>query len=210
MPTSASSISTAQQAACTVASAQPECRWRVLRWPHDQASPLGPSPEQQADDVHRLLSALGDGPAHVFGSSGGAVVELALVTGHPGQVRTLVAHEPPVIELLPDREQLRAQIEDIYDTYRADGADKAMAKFMAHAGLGEAPGARYLPGRSAWSSVRPRLTQLGYLVAAGQSTLDHGGLPGIVPAVGESLTGWTVSADPAGSCDSVVRARLET
>ena len=61
------------------------------------------TPELQADDVHRLVSALGGGPADVFGSSGGAVVGLALVTAHPDQVRTLVAHEPPVIELLPDR-----------------------------------------------------------------------------------------------------------
>jgi len=99
------------------------------------------TPEQQADDVHRLLSALGGEPAHVFGSSGGAVVGLALVTAHPGQVRTLIAHEPPVIELLPDSVQARADIQDIYDTYRADGADKAMGKFMAHAGLAEAPNA---------------------------------------------------------------------
>jgi clorobiocin biosynthesis protein CloN7 len=98
------------------------------------------TPEQQADDVHRLLSGLGGEPAHVFGSSGGAVVGLALVTAHPDQVRTLVAHEPPVVELLPDAAHLRAQIQDIYDTYRADGADKAMGKFMAHAGLGEEPG----------------------------------------------------------------------
>jgi clorobiocin biosynthesis protein CloN7 len=98
------------------------------------------TPEQQADDIHRLLSALGGEPAYVFGSSGGAVVGLALVTAHPGQVRTLVAHEPPVVELLPGRAQVRAQIEDIYDTYRADGAEKAMQKFMAHAGLGDAPG----------------------------------------------------------------------
>jgi len=98
------------------------------------------TPEQQADDVHRLLSVLGGTPAYVFGSSGGAVVGLALVTAHPGQVRTLVAHEPPVVELLPDSAQLRAQIQDIYDTYRADGADKAMAEFMTHAGLGEASG----------------------------------------------------------------------
>ena len=98
------------------------------------------TPEQQADDVHRLLSVSGGAPAYVFGSSGGAVVGLALVTAHPGQVRTLVAHEPPVVELLPDSAQLRAQIQDIYDTYRADGADKAMAKFMTHAGLGEASG----------------------------------------------------------------------
>jgi len=60
-------------------------------------------------------------------------------TAQPGQVRTLVAHEPPVIELLPDSAQLRAQIQDIYDTYAADGADRAMAKFMAHVGLDEAP-----------------------------------------------------------------------
>jgi len=93
------------------------------------------TPGQQADDVHRLLSALGGGPASVFGSSGGATVGLALVTAHPGQVRTLVAHEPPVVELLPDRAQVRAQFEDIYATYRADGADQAMQEFLAHAGL---------------------------------------------------------------------------
>jgi clorobiocin biosynthesis protein CloN7 len=98
------------------------------------------TPEQQADDVHRLLSVLGGEPAHVFGSSGGAVVGLALVTAHPVLVRTLVAHEPPVVELLPDRAQVRAQIADIYGTYRAEGAEKAMGKFMAHAGLGGAPG----------------------------------------------------------------------
>jgi clorobiocin/coumermycin A biosynthesis protein CloN7/CouN7 len=98
------------------------------------------TPEQQADDVHRLLSAVGGEPAHVFGSSGGAVVGLALVTAHPSQVRTLVAHEPPVIELLPDSAQQRAQIADVYDTYRSDGADRAMQKFMVHAGLGDAPG----------------------------------------------------------------------
>jgi pimeloyl-ACP methyl ester carboxylesterase len=97
------------------------------------------TPEQQADDIHRLLSALGGGPAHIFGSSGGAVVGLALVTAHPAQVRTLVAHEPPVIELLSDRDQVRARIQDTYDTYRADGVGPAMAKFMAHAGLDQAP-----------------------------------------------------------------------
>jgi clorobiocin/coumermycin A biosynthesis protein CloN7/CouN7 len=98
------------------------------------------TPGQQADDVHRLLSVLGGAPAYVFGRSGGAVVGLALVTARPGQVRMLVAHEPPVLELLPDSAQLRAQIQDIYDTYRADGADKAMAKFMTHAGLAGASG----------------------------------------------------------------------
>jgi pimeloyl-ACP methyl ester carboxylesterase len=94
------------------------------------------TPGQQADDVHRLLAALGGAPADIFGSSGGAVVGLALVTAHPGRVRTLVAHEPPVIELLPDSAQLRAEVQDIYDTYQAGLADQAMGKFMAHAGVG--------------------------------------------------------------------------
>jgi pimeloyl-ACP methyl ester carboxylesterase len=102
------------------------------------------TPGEQAEDVHRLVAALGDGPVDVFGSSGGATVGLALVTAYPGDVRTLVAHEPPVVELLPDRAEVRAQIEDIYETYRTDGVDKAMYKFMVHAGLapggdGEAP-----------------------------------------------------------------------
>src|SRR5712692_2008633 len=75
------------------------------------------------------------GLVDIFGSSGGGTVGLALVTAHPGQVRTLVAHEPPVTELLPDSEQIRAQMQDIYDTYRADGADKAMQQFLAYAGF---------------------------------------------------------------------------
>jgi pimeloyl-ACP methyl ester carboxylesterase len=97
------------------------------------------TPAEQADDVHRLLSVLGGEPADLFGSSGGAVVGLALVTAHPDQVRTLVAHEPPVLELLPDAAQLRAEIDDIIDTHRVEGAEKAMQKFMTHAGLGAGP-----------------------------------------------------------------------
>src|ERR1700753_1608725 len=39
--------------------------------------------EEQADDLHRLISALGTGPVDIFGSSGGAVNGLALVARHP-------------------------------------------------------------------------------------------------------------------------------
>jgi pimeloyl-ACP methyl ester carboxylesterase len=98
------------------------------------------TPEQQADDVHRLVAELGGGPAAMFGSSGGAVVGLALITAHPGEISTLVAHEPPVIELLPDRDQVKAGIQDVYDTYRAQGPDQAMARFMAQAGMSPPPG----------------------------------------------------------------------
>ena len=48
-------------------------------------------PDLHADDLHRLISELGDGPVDIFASSGGAVNALALVPRHPEQVRTLVA-----------------------------------------------------------------------------------------------------------------------
>jgi pimeloyl-ACP methyl ester carboxylesterase len=66
----------------------------------------------------------------LFASSGGAVNALALVARHPEQVRTLVAHEPPLAQLLPDREAALAAAEDIHDTYQRDGMGPAMAKFI--------------------------------------------------------------------------------
>jgi pimeloyl-ACP methyl ester carboxylesterase len=125
------------------------------------------TPATQADDVHRLLSALGGGPAAIFGSSGGAVVGLALVTAHPDEVSTLVAHEPPVVELLPDRDQVRAQFQDVYDTYRTDGPDQAMPKFMAHAGLGAPPSEA---GAPAWE---PTPEQAATMRAAAEVFMAH-------------------------------------
>jgi pimeloyl-ACP methyl ester carboxylesterase len=93
------------------------------------------TPELIADDVHRVLAAVTADPAQVFGSSGGAVTGLALVTRYPGQVRTLIAHEPPVIAILPDAAQLTAAMSDVYDTYRREGPGPAFAKFMTLAGF---------------------------------------------------------------------------
>lgn len=97
------------------------------------------TPELLADDVHRLLSTLGTGPARVFGSSGGATTGLALVSLHPGLVHTLIAHEPPLPELLPDSAQLRAAIDDMCDTYRSHGPDAAWAKFFALSSIDGGP-----------------------------------------------------------------------
>jgi pimeloyl-ACP methyl ester carboxylesterase len=54
------------------------------------------------DDAHRLLAELGPEPAVVFGSSFGGLIGLQLAARHPEQVRALVAHEPPLLDLLPD------------------------------------------------------------------------------------------------------------
>lgn len=89
------------------------------------------TPEEHAEDLHRLICELGSGPVDIFASSGGAVNALALVTRHPQDVRTLVAHEPPLATVLPDREEALAVTEDIHETYERDGLGPAMAKFIA-------------------------------------------------------------------------------
>lgn len=89
------------------------------------------TPEEHADDLHKLIDALGVGAVDLFGSSGGAVNGLALVAAHPEQVRTLVAHEPPTAQFLPDRDQVLAVCSDIHETYQGRGMGPAMAKFIA-------------------------------------------------------------------------------
>ena len=55
---------------------------------------------------------------------------LALVAAHPGDVRTLVAHEPPLASILPDREGAMAVTQAIGDTYQRSGFGPAMAQFI--------------------------------------------------------------------------------
>src|SRR3984957_17508864 len=88
------------------------------------------TPDEHADDLNRIISALDAGPVDIFASSGGAVNALALVAKHPEQVRTLVAHEPPASQELPDREPILAACADIRQTYQTSGFGPAMAKFI--------------------------------------------------------------------------------
>ncbi len=88
-------------------------------------------PEQQADDLHLLIEHLGAGPVDVFGSSGGAVTGLALVARHPDDVTTLVAHEPPVLSMLPDADAVLAASRRVTATYHERGWGAGMAAFIA-------------------------------------------------------------------------------
>jgi pimeloyl-ACP methyl ester carboxylesterase len=105
------------------------------------------------DDAHRLLAALTSEPAFVFGSSIGALIGLDLVARHPGQVRLLVAHEPPAWELLPEAERDRATraVEDAQNTFQREGVVPAFKKFVALAAVDYAdrePGAVLAPPTS--------------------------------------------------------------
>lgn len=88
------------------------------------------SPEEHAEDLHRVIQDLAVGPVDLFGSSGGAVNALALVAAHPEELRRVVAHEPPTAALLPDRDAILAVCEDMRATYDREGGGPAMAKFI--------------------------------------------------------------------------------
>ena len=92
---------------------------------------LDVTPEIEADDLALVVDAVGGGPADVFGSSGGAVAGLAFAARYPDKVGTLIAHEPPVAELLPDASYVRAAVDDTQDAYRAHGSGAAWGKFVA-------------------------------------------------------------------------------
>ncbi|MDT0327671.1 alpha/beta fold hydrolase [Nocardiopsis lambiniae] len=93
------------------------------------------TPELRADDLVALLDAVGVERADLLGSSGGAVTTLAAATRHPGRFGTIVAHEPPLLELLPNAVEQRASTEEIIATYHRDGIMAAFGAFMVNAGF---------------------------------------------------------------------------
>ncbi|MBD7919871.1 alpha/beta hydrolase [Cellulomonas sp. Sa3CUA2] len=88
-------------------------------------------PSVQAQDLHALVTELGAGPVDLFGSSGGAITALAWVAAYPLDVRTLVAHEPPLINVLPDADEARAASARVDAAYQAHGWGAGMAAFIA-------------------------------------------------------------------------------
>src|SRR6266581_3247158 len=93
------------------------------------------TPEMRADDLSRLVAHLDLGPAVVLGSSGGAVSALALVQAHPGQVRVVVVHEPPLIEMLPDRAERHAGSEVVIARWLAGDHVGSWRAFLENANI---------------------------------------------------------------------------
>jgi pimeloyl-ACP methyl ester carboxylesterase len=89
------------------------------------------TPEEHAEDLHRVIEALGVGPVDCMGTSGGAVNLFALAAAHPEDIHRAVAHEAPIAAYLPDRDVALAVLRDMKETYRTQGNGPAMAKFIA-------------------------------------------------------------------------------
>jgi pimeloyl-ACP methyl ester carboxylesterase len=104
-------------------------------------SPLADGPQRlsvevHADDAARLVAAVDEGPAYVFGSSGGAIYGLDLTAHYTDHVRALVAHEPPLTSLLPDAARWRQLNEDVGAAYVTYGLQAAMDLFTETSGVG--------------------------------------------------------------------------
>ena len=99
------------------------------------------TPQLRGHDLSHLLAQFDAGPAAVLGSSGGAVSVLALAQAHPELVHTVVAHEPPLIELLPDRAERHAGNEDVIARWLAGDFAGSWRAFLDNADLHLPPGA---------------------------------------------------------------------
>lgn len=85
---------------------------------------------QQARDAAAVIRAFGN-TAHVFGNSGGANISLQLAIDAPDVITSLVAHEPPVMGLLPDRKVWFAFIDYVRAIYEYSGPAQAMQVFFS-------------------------------------------------------------------------------
>jgi pimeloyl-ACP methyl ester carboxylesterase len=89
------------------------------------------APTIQAGDVHAVIGTLDAGPVEMFASSGGAVTALALVAAYPNDVTVLVAHEPPLVPVLPDAGAAERAVAQFRDAYATKGWGAGMAAFIA-------------------------------------------------------------------------------
>lgn len=164
--------------------------------------------DQQAADAAALIAHVG-GPAYVFGTSGGAQIGLNLAARYPQLVTTLVAHEPPSMMLMDDPEPMLAADRALYETYKTQGVDAAMAQFFSEAGLdsGAAPDSDIpdfdpadMPPEAAETFMRVS-GNFEYWLAHGMLPLStyrpdvavlKAGAPEVIVAIGEQSTGHPI------------------
>ena len=101
-------------------------------------SPRGavpPTRRHHEDDLAELIHGRGCGPAHLVGTSYGAIVALALAGRRPDLVRSVVAHEPAA---LPDGEypDVHALFASVRDEIAAGDPSSAAQRFFEEAVLG--------------------------------------------------------------------------
>ncbi|APE26009.1 MULTISPECIES: alpha/beta fold hydrolase [Streptomyces] len=147
---------------------------------------------EHADDALRILELLSpDEPAKVFGSSSGGITALHLLTAHPERIERLVAHEPPVVEVLPDAPEHRALIARVQETLRGQGLMPAMAEFAAGLKRGGDTGGD--TGSDTTSDPKPEISLPPQAAARAERTMAN--LPYFLERIVPSFMSYTPDID---------------
>jgi pimeloyl-ACP methyl ester carboxylesterase len=116
--------------------------FRVLAYDrrgHSQSErPVSFSPlSKDVADLAALIEALQLAPAHVVGHSMGGSIALRLAGERPDLIRSLVVHEPPLIDLLPEAAagqpgpgEFKAQIAAVVDLLEAGQTEAGVRQFV--------------------------------------------------------------------------------
>jgi pimeloyl-ACP methyl ester carboxylesterase len=98
-------------------------------------APLNFEVSQQTRDALAVLNAADEQSAVVLGVSSGAVIALDLASRSPQAVRTLIAHEPPLVQLHSKRRKWQKFFAGIYATAIRYGSTLAALRFALGAKL---------------------------------------------------------------------------
>ncbi|MED1738958.1 alpha/beta hydrolase [Bacillus swezeyi] len=145
-----------------------------------------------SDDAHRLLASLTDEPAYVFGCSSGAVIGLDLAIHHPEQIRMMVAHEPPIPQLLTGSDHTKGvkSLEDLEQQYKRSGLS-ALETFAAAMGITSSAQPERPPERT-----DQLMANIDYFILS-----EVPGLREYRPDIGR-LKASSIAVTPAGGIDS--------
>jgi pimeloyl-ACP methyl ester carboxylesterase len=137
---------------------------------------------EDAVDLGALIDHLGLDPVHVVGNSGGAAIALRLAGQRPELMRTLVAHEPPLIDLLKGRPEFEPMLDgfqqrvlSVVELLRAGEMEAAARRFVETVALG-AGGWDMLPKPVRTTFIRNAPTFLDEANDPDGLTIDRGSL----------------------------------
>jgi pimeloyl-ACP methyl ester carboxylesterase len=118
----------------------------VDRRGHGQSERAWGPRRDQEDDLAALIEGLGRGPAHVVGTSFGGSIAIGLAARRPELVRSVIAHEPPLMSLVagdpdlqPLMEEVGATIQAVLEGVARGDVEAAAQRFVEEVALG--PGA---------------------------------------------------------------------
>jgi pimeloyl-ACP methyl ester carboxylesterase len=106
---------------------------------HSQNSAVPPTRLDQEDDLAGLIEGLGIGPANLVGSSFGGSIVLSLAARRPDLVRTVSAHEPPLVDFAADDADVRRAVADFrasMEMVKAGRNEDASREFVERVALG--------------------------------------------------------------------------